>query len=275
MSPLSRGLCSVVAVVTARHRSPLRYPLVELACAALFAGTAARFGRAWDLPAYPVLFAGLLALSCIDVERLILPKKIVYPLTILVAALLILAAAETGRWHDYVIGIICAVGVVRRILRDESCQSAAVGFRGRAAFVGARSLVGMAGRWLCPARLFRSESHRRDRWYHPDRHKAVWSGRAGFHTGFFWPQVAPSRCSPVLSSSGHSRTPQSEGLADGVVRASACPNERVLHPQALLVPLRVNRVCGWPPWQRSFSRSTGSPPRREGATGWHREPRRQ
>jgi leader peptidase (prepilin peptidase)/N-methyltransferase len=93
-------------------RAPIsaRYPLVELACAGLFAGTAARFGRAWDLPAYLVLFAGLLALSCIDVERLILPKKIVYPLTILVAALLILAAAETGRWHDYVIGIVSAVG---------------------------------------------------------------------------------------------------------------------------------------------------------------------
>ena len=47
----------------------VRYPLVELACAALFAGTAARFGYQWDLPAYLVLFAGLLALSCIDVER--------------------------------------------------------------------------------------------------------------------------------------------------------------------------------------------------------------
>src|SRR5580693_1057551 len=43
-----------------------RYPLVELTCAALFAGTAARFGFRWDLPAYLVLFAGLLALSYID-----------------------------------------------------------------------------------------------------------------------------------------------------------------------------------------------------------------
>lgn len=86
----------------------VRYPLVELACAALFAGTAARFGYRWDLPAFLALFAGLLALSCIDVERLILPKKIVYPLTALVAALLLVAAAGTGKWHDYVIGVICA-----------------------------------------------------------------------------------------------------------------------------------------------------------------------
>ncbi len=88
----------------------IRYPLVELACGALFAGTAARFGYQWDLPAYLVLFAGLLALSCIDVERMILPRKIVYPVTVLVAALLLVAAAETGKWHDYLIGIICAVG---------------------------------------------------------------------------------------------------------------------------------------------------------------------
>jgi leader peptidase (prepilin peptidase) / N-methyltransferase len=88
----------------------VRYPLVELLCAGLFAGAAGRFGYRWDLPAYLVLFAGLLALSCIDVEQLILPKKIVYPLTVLVAGLLLLAAVETGEWHDYAIGVACALG---------------------------------------------------------------------------------------------------------------------------------------------------------------------
>ena len=86
----------------------MRYPLVELACAALFAGTAARFGYQWDVPAFLVLFAGLLALSCIDVEHMILPKKLVYPLTVLVAALLLLAAVETSKWHAYLVGLICA-----------------------------------------------------------------------------------------------------------------------------------------------------------------------
>ena len=107
----------------------MRYPLVELGCGALFAGTAARFGHQWDLPAYLALFAGLLALSCIDVERMILPKKIVYPLTILVAALLLLAAAETGRWHNYCDRAHLRGRVVRRVLRDEPCQSTALGFR--------------------------------------------------------------------------------------------------------------------------------------------------
>jgi leader peptidase (prepilin peptidase) / N-methyltransferase len=87
-----------------------RYPLVELACAALFAGTGARFGFQWDLPAFLVLFAGLLALSCIDIELLLLPKRIVYPLTALVGLLLLLAAAVDGRWHDLVVGVLCAAG---------------------------------------------------------------------------------------------------------------------------------------------------------------------
>jgi leader peptidase (prepilin peptidase)/N-methyltransferase len=55
-----------------------RYPLVELGNAALFAAAAARLGFNWDLPAFLVLFAGLLALACIDLELLILPKLIVY-----------------------------------------------------------------------------------------------------------------------------------------------------------------------------------------------------
>jgi leader peptidase (prepilin peptidase) / N-methyltransferase len=87
-----------------------RYPLVELACAGLFAGTAARFGLHWDLPAFLVLFAGLLALSCIDIEHLLLPKRIVYPVTALVTFLLLLAAAIDGQWHHFVVGVLCAAG---------------------------------------------------------------------------------------------------------------------------------------------------------------------
>jgi leader peptidase (prepilin peptidase)/N-methyltransferase len=84
-----------------------QYPIVELSCAGLFAGTAARFGYNWALPAFLVLFAGLLALSVIDVERLLLPKAIVWPLSISVTALLVMAAAATGEWHDLLVGLAC------------------------------------------------------------------------------------------------------------------------------------------------------------------------
>jgi leader peptidase (prepilin peptidase)/N-methyltransferase len=88
----------------------IQYPLVEVGCAALFAGAAARFGYQWDLPAYLALFAGLLVLSIIDVESMLLPKVLVYALTVLVATLLLLAAVITGQWHAYAVGTLCAVG---------------------------------------------------------------------------------------------------------------------------------------------------------------------
>ncbi|MCU1493426.1 MAG: prepilin signal peptidase PulO-like peptidase [Acidimicrobiaceae bacterium] len=92
-------------------RSPIsaRYPLVELATAALFAGAAARIGFDWALPAYLVLLAGLLALACTDFEHMVLPKRIVYPVLGLVGLLLLVAAAITGRWHDLLVAVISAI----------------------------------------------------------------------------------------------------------------------------------------------------------------------
>jgi leader peptidase (prepilin peptidase)/N-methyltransferase len=86
-----------------------RYIFVELAGGALFAAAAARLGFNWDLPAFLVLLAGLLALACVDLERLVLPKRIVYPTLGLVTGLLILAAAMTGEWHNLLVAAICAV----------------------------------------------------------------------------------------------------------------------------------------------------------------------
>ena len=102
---LLRGKC--------RHcQAPIswQYPAVEVLTAGLFAGLAARFGYDWALPAYLVLFAGLLALSWIDVERLVLPRAIVYPTLVLVAGLLLIPAAEYGAWHSYWVAAVCAAG---------------------------------------------------------------------------------------------------------------------------------------------------------------------
>jgi leader peptidase (prepilin peptidase)/N-methyltransferase len=82
---------------------------VELAGGGLFAGGAARLGFRWDLPAILVLLAGLLALAVIDLEQMILPKKIVYPTLAMVAGLLVLASAVTGDWHDLLVAAICSI----------------------------------------------------------------------------------------------------------------------------------------------------------------------
>lgn len=86
-----------------------RYPLVELASGVLFAGAAARFGFHWDLPAFLVLLATLLALAWIDFEHLVLPKRIIYPVLVVEAVLFSLAAALSGQWHELLVAVLSAI----------------------------------------------------------------------------------------------------------------------------------------------------------------------
>jgi leader peptidase (prepilin peptidase)/N-methyltransferase len=91
-------------------RAPIsaRYPLVELATAMLFTGAAARQGWNWELPAFLVMLASLLALSCIDVEMLLLPLRIVYPTFLLMSALFVLAAGLDHEWQRLLTALITA-----------------------------------------------------------------------------------------------------------------------------------------------------------------------
>ncbi|MEL7155565.1 MAG: A24 family peptidase [Actinomycetota bacterium] len=57
----------------------LRYPLVDLGTAAVFAGLGWRFGLDWRLAPYLALAAVLVVLSAIDVETHLLPNVIVWP----------------------------------------------------------------------------------------------------------------------------------------------------------------------------------------------------
>lgn len=100
---LLRGKCRAC-------RAPIsaRYPLVELATGVLYGGVAARMGWDWEVPAFLVMAASLLALSCIDVEKLILPLRIVYPTCVLMAGFLVLAAGLDDQWHRLVVAIIVA-----------------------------------------------------------------------------------------------------------------------------------------------------------------------
>lgn len=72
---LLRGRCSAC-------RAPIgvRYPLVELATAALFAGLSARFGAQPALLAWCGFVAALLALSAIDWDTTLLPDSLTLPL---------------------------------------------------------------------------------------------------------------------------------------------------------------------------------------------------
>jgi leader peptidase (prepilin peptidase) / N-methyltransferase len=77
---------------------PVRYPLVELGTAGLFAAAAVRFGATWQLPAFCIFFASLLAVSVIDLDLFIIPNRVVYPTLFITAPLLAVAAAADGSW---------------------------------------------------------------------------------------------------------------------------------------------------------------------------------
>ncbi|MGH9006007.1 MAG: hypothetical protein ACRDYV_23015, partial [Acidimicrobiia bacterium] len=68
-----------------------RARLIHLGTAAVFAAAALRFGWSLALPGWLVLFAGLVAISAIDLEHYIVPNRILIPLTTAAVPLLALA----------------------------------------------------------------------------------------------------------------------------------------------------------------------------------------
>lgn len=100
-----RGRCRVC-----RTSIPKQYPLVEILTGVVFALVTARLGVSWSVPAYLAFAAGLIALSWIDVEHLVLPKKLVYVHLATVFTLLVVASATTHQWRHLLIGVSCALG---------------------------------------------------------------------------------------------------------------------------------------------------------------------
>ncbi|MHB8506059.1 MAG: prepilin peptidase [Acidimicrobiales bacterium] len=86
----------------------LRYPLVEAGTAALFVAVAVRFGWSWATPAADAFVAGLLALACVDLERYLLPRRIVFVTGGLSGAFLLVDSATTARWGRLAVGAACA-----------------------------------------------------------------------------------------------------------------------------------------------------------------------
>lgn len=100
---LLRGRCRRCGM-----RISARYPLVEILTGALFASVALRFGWSWTLPAEIVFVAGLVALSFIDLDHMLLPRRIVYIVGAGVGAFLLIAAVHDHAWHRLEVAVICA-----------------------------------------------------------------------------------------------------------------------------------------------------------------------
>lgn len=102
---LLRGECR-------RCHAPIavRYPLVELLTAALFVAVGQRVGWRWDLPAFLLFVAGLVVLALVDADHLLLPRRLVYPLTAMVGGWLVLDAAVTHQWHRLGVSALWGLG---------------------------------------------------------------------------------------------------------------------------------------------------------------------
>jgi leader peptidase (prepilin peptidase) / N-methyltransferase len=87
----------------------VRYPLIELLTASLFAAVGARFSDSWVLPAYLVLTAGLIALSAIDFEHYLLPNRVLYPTGFISGALLVVGSGLEGEWGALLRAILGAL----------------------------------------------------------------------------------------------------------------------------------------------------------------------
>jgi leader peptidase (prepilin peptidase) / N-methyltransferase len=87
----------------------IRYPLIELLTAVLFAAVGARYADTWALPAFLVLTGALIAISAIDIEHFIIPNRIVYPVGIASVILLALAALIQDDWSTFLRSILAAL----------------------------------------------------------------------------------------------------------------------------------------------------------------------
>src|SRR6266540_4518313 len=83
-----RGRCR-----SCRARISLRYPLLELATALLFAGAALKFDSAYTAGVMALLFMVLEAVTVIDIEHQIVPNRILYPALIAFAVLVAVGVA--------------------------------------------------------------------------------------------------------------------------------------------------------------------------------------
>ena len=97
----------------ARPGHALRPAVTAVVSAAVLGGFAWRFGADVALAAYAVLGLGLVAISAVDLERFIIPNRIVYPMLGLLIPLFVLASAVDHRWGSLARAAIAgAVGFV-------------------------------------------------------------------------------------------------------------------------------------------------------------------
>lgn len=88
---------------------PLRPALLAAVSALLLGAMAVRFGADVDVAPYALLMLGLVAISAVDLERYLIPNRIVYPTLAVVGALLVVSSAVHDRWGSLARAAIAGV----------------------------------------------------------------------------------------------------------------------------------------------------------------------
>jgi leader peptidase (prepilin peptidase)/N-methyltransferase len=91
-------------VPTGRSRG--RQAAAAVVTGALFGAEAAHFGRDLIVAPFCVFFAMLVAVSMTDLSHRLVPRRLVYPAMVAVAALLVATSAVDHRWHSLVGSVI-------------------------------------------------------------------------------------------------------------------------------------------------------------------------
>ncbi len=86
---------------------PRRPAVLALVGAAVLGAFGARFGADVVLAAYAVFGLSMVAISAVDLERYIIPNRIIYPTLALLIPLLVLASAVDHRWGSLGRAAIC------------------------------------------------------------------------------------------------------------------------------------------------------------------------
>lgn len=82
-----------------KHRISVRYPIIELLTAAIFVITVWRVGLYLHTIGLVLFFAGLIALSVIDIDLKLLPKKIVYASGALLVVFYLISSLTSGEYN--------------------------------------------------------------------------------------------------------------------------------------------------------------------------------
>jgi len=86
-----------------------RYPAVEALVGLVFAGIGWRFGISWTAAGEAALAAGLVALAFIDLDHMLLPRRVVYATLTLVAVAFVAGSVTGSQWHRLAVAAISAV----------------------------------------------------------------------------------------------------------------------------------------------------------------------